>query len=181
MPDVSGLSEARLCQFFLYIEIILFGFFFLGKQVCNFLFVKSGKGDIKIGTLQCFDFHTQKLFVPSGIHCHPVICNDIGFLLSGSQMINEYTGNFRDVLTTCSKHSAVSGNDVIVTVDDDRIDEPKLPQRGTQFVDLLRGVGSCIICIRDQLIDADELHIRCRSHHTSPHSANFSKPPMDWM
>lgn len=33
--------------------------------------------------------------------------------------------------------------------------------------------------IKAKPVDTDKLHFRCRCHHTSPHSANFSKPPTE--
>ena len=79
------------------------------------------------------------------------------------------------------KNTTVTGNYAIVTVDDDGIDKAELSQRGTELIDLLRAVCPGVVDIGNQLRDGDELHFGRCFHQTSPHSANFSKPPTDWM
>lgn len=55
---------------------------------------------------------------------------------------------------------AVTGDHAIVPVDDDRVDEAELPQRGPQLHDLVRGMGTGIVDIRDQFVDRDQPHVR---------------------
>ena len=94
-------------------------------------------------------------------------------------MVGKHARNFLDVFFLRRHDPAVSGDHAIVAVDDDRIDKSKFTQRGAEFIDLFRGVGTRIIDIRHQFLDWNKLHF-CRClHRTSPHSANFSKPPMD--
>ena len=75
----------------------------------------------------------------------------------------------------------MSGNNTVVAVDDDRIDEAELTERGAKLIDLLRGMGTGIVLIGDQFVQRDELKLGGGSHRTSPHSANFSKPPISLM
>ena len=75
------------------------------------------------------------------------------------------------------KNTTVTGNYTIVTVDDNGIYETELSQRGAELVDLLRAVCPSVVYIRYQLRNGNELHFGRCFHQTSPHSANFSKPP----
>ena len=71
-------------------------------------------------------------------------------------------------------------NDIVLTVNDDGIDKAKLPNGGSQLIDLLLGVGPGIVLIRNQLGDRHKLHFTgCLAHQNNPHSANFSKPPTE--
>ena len=140
-PDVTEFREGRLLQLGIHIKIILFGFNAIVKELRQLLFVKAGEERVKVRRLQRLNLHTQKLFVPSGIHRHAVVGNDVGFLLG-----------FRKVV----------GKNAIVTVDDDRIDKTELTERGAEFVDLLRRMGTGVIDIGNQLRDRYELHLgRC--------------------
>ena len=57
-------------------------------------------------------------------------------------MIRKNTRDFLDVFLSGSDNSAVSCNDIQLTVNDDRIYKAELSQTGTELIDLLRGVGS---------------------------------------
>ena len=75
----------------------------------------------------------------------------------------------------------MAGDHIELPVDDDGIDKAELPEGRAELGNLLRGVGAGIVHIGYQLGDRDKLHLGCRFHRTSPHSANFSKPPRDRM
>ena len=81
LPNVSRFREYRLLEFFFLIKFIFFGFGFFVKDVSNFIFIEAGETDIEIHSLEGFDFHPQHLFVPSCIQGHPIISQDVGFLL----------------------------------------------------------------------------------------------------
>ena len=55
----------------------------------------------------------------------------------------------------------MSRYDVELPVNDDRIHKAELPQRRAQLGDLLLRVRSCIVYIRHELSDGDELHFGC--------------------
>ena len=96
-------------------------------------------------------------------------------------MVGKHTGNLSDAFFLCRQDSAVACNHAIVTVDDDGIDKAELPEGRAELGNLLRGVGSGVVYIGYQLGDWHKLHLSRCPHRTSPHSANFSKPPRDWM
>ena len=96
-------------------------------------------------------------------------------------MVGKDARHLGDAFLFGGKNTTVTGNYAIVTVDDDGIDEAELSQRGAELVDLLRAVCPGVVDIGNQLRDGDELHFGRCFHQTSPHSANFSKPPTEWM
>ena len=92
-------------------------------------------------------------------------------------MVGKDTRHLRDAFLLGGKNTTVTGNYAIVTVDDDGIDKAEFTERGAELVDLLRAVCPGIVDIGNQLCNGNELHFGRCFHQTSPHSANFSKPP----
>ena len=180
-PHITGFRKDRLLQFFVYIKLIILCLGAVIKQRRQFLLIKAGEQRIKVHALQCFNFHSQKLFIPSGIHRHAVVSDDVSFLLSLGEVVGKDTGHLPNAFLLGSKDTSVTGNHTILPIDNDRIDKAKLPQRGTELFNLLWRMCPGIIHIRYQLGNRHQLHFRCRLHRTSPHSANFSKPPRLWM
>ena len=179
-PDVAAFHKGGLFQCGAQVVVIILcaRIASILEQVGQLHFIEAGEGDIESLTLQRFDFHAQELFVPASIHYHAVVREDVGFLLGLGQVIHEDAGHLGDAFLFGSEKTTVTGDDAIVTVDDDRIDKAELPQRGAELHDLLRGVRPGVVDIRHQLADRHQLHIS-RCLHTSPHSANFSKPPTE--
>ena len=180
-PYIAQPGESRLLQFRIHIKIIFFGISTVIKQRRQFLFIKTSEQRVKVHALQRLDLHPQKFLIPSGVHRHAVVRNDIGFLLSFGEMVGKYTRHFLDAFLLRRQDSAVTGNHIKIPVDDDGIDKAELPKRRAEFCDLLRGVGAGVVHIGNQLGNGYKLHL-CRCLHlTSPHSANFSNPPRLWM
>ena len=117
------------------------------KEICELLFIKSSKSYIKGLCLQGFNLDAQKLLVPARIHCHAVIRQDVCFLLSLGEVVHVNARNLLNMLLASSKNSAMPGDDVVVLVDNDWINESKFPQRSPKLIDLLRAVGSGVIYI----------------------------------
>ena len=142
--------------------------------------VRIEKG-IKVRALQRLNLYPQKLLIPSGIHRHAVVGNDVGFLLSFCEVVSKDTWYLLYVFLLCRQDSAVSHNHIKIPVDDGGIDKAKLLEGGAELRDLLWGVGAGVVHIGYQLGNGYKLHFSSRLHRTSPHSANFSKPPRLWM
>ena len=96
-------------------------------------------------------------------------------------MVGKDTRNFLDAFFFGSKNTSMSGDYIEIPVNDNGVDKAELPEGGAELRNLLRGVGAGVVHIGHQFADWHQLHFRCRFHRTSPHSANFSKPPRDWM
>ena len=94
-------------------------------------------------------------------------------------MVGKDTRHFGDAFLLGGKNTTVTGNYAIVTVDDDRIDKTELTERGAELIDLFWAVCPGVVDIRHQLCNGNELHFGRCFHQTSPHSANFSKPPTE--
>ena len=158
-PHIPGLGDDRLFQLRLHIEIILMHIGVILEQIGQFFLVKACEGEVKRLRLQRFDLHPQEFLIPSGIHRHAVVGDDIRFLLRLCQMVGEYAGDLLDALLLCSKDTTVTGDNAVVTVDDNRIDKSELPQGGAQLVDLLRRVGPGVIRVRYQFFQWHKLHL----------------------
>ena len=126
-PHITGFGKDRLFQFSVYIKIIIFGLSTVIKQCRQLLLIKAGEQGIKVHALQSLNFHPQKFLIPSGVHRHAVVCDDVGFLLRFGEVVSKYAGYFLDTFLLGSKDTSVSGDHTIVPVDDDRIDKAKLP------------------------------------------------------
>ena len=127
-PDVAGLREGRLLQLGIHIKIILFGFNAIVKELRQLLFVKAGEKRVKICRLQRLNLHTQKFFIPACVHCHAVVGNDVGLLLGFRKVVGKDARHLRNAFLLGGKNTTVTGNNAIVTVDDNGIDEAKLTQ-----------------------------------------------------
>ena len=167
-PHISALGEGGLFQFRGHIEIVLLHIGVILEQVGQFLFVKTREGQVKSLRLQRFDFHAQKLLVPSGVHCHSIVGEDVRFFLRFCQMVGKDARNLCDAFFLRRKNTTVAGDNAKVTVDDHGIDEAELSQRGAQLIYLFRGVGTRVIDIRHQLCNRNELHFSRCLHIASP-------------
>ena len=127
-PDVTGLREGRLLQLGIYIEIIFFGFNAVVKQLRQLLFIKAGEERVEVRRLQGLDLHTQEFFIPACVHRHTVVGDDVGFLLGFGEVVGKDTRHLRDAFLLGGKNTTVTGNNAIVTVDDDGIDKAELTE-----------------------------------------------------
>ena len=137
-PDITGLGEGRLLQLGIHIEIVILDILAVIEQLRKFLLIKAGEQRVKVRRLQGFNLHTQEFFIPARVHRHAVVGNDVGFLLGFGEVVSKDARHLGDAFLLGSKNTTVTGNNAIVTVDDDGIDKAELTQRGTEFVDLLR-------------------------------------------
>ena len=148
MPDVAEFRFAGLFQFCVYIKIILFCFITVNvEKVSNFFFIKSGQTKVKAEILEFFHFHGKEFIIPAGVQCHTVVGKDICLLLCFRHMVNKYTRDFCNTFFICGFNPAVTGEDVIFLVDNDRIDKSKFTQGRTEFQDLFLIVRSGVVCI----------------------------------
>ena len=113
-------------QFGIHIEIIFLGFL-RRKKSGQFFLIKPGQPQVVAHFLQCLQLHTEHIFIPTGIQRHAVVGENIGFLLGFGKVVNKDTRHFRDILLSGSGDSTVSGNDIKIPVDDDRVHKAKLP------------------------------------------------------
>ena len=130
-PNIAPLHKGGFLQRSGQVKIVIPGFAagIIRKQVGQFLLIKARQQGIKVHALQRLDLHPQKFLIPSGVHRHAVVRNDVGFLLSFTEVICKYAGNLRDAFLLCGQDSAVSGNHIKIPVDDDGIDKAELPER----------------------------------------------------
>ena len=177
-PHITGLGDGGLLKLGIHIEVIVFGFLAVIKELRQLLLFKSGKGKVEGVCLQGFDLHAEKLLVPSGIESHTVVGDNVSLLLGFGKVVCKHARHFFDAFLTSRDSSAVSGDDAVVAVDDDGIDKTELTERRAELVDLHRGMGTGIVLIGYQFIQRYELKFGSSIHRTSPHSANFSKPPI---
>ena len=137
-PDVAGLREGRLLQLGIHIEIVLLGIDAVIEQLGQFVLIKAGEERVKVHCLQRLNLHTQEFLIPACIHRHTVVSNDIGFLLRFGEVVGKDARHLGEAFLLGGKNTTVTGNNAIVTVNDNGIDEAELSKRGAELVDLLR-------------------------------------------
>src|SRR5699024_1491627 len=64
------------------------------EQVCHLILTETGQGYVKILSLQAFNLNPQKFLIPSGVHSHTVVRQDIRFFLGFTQMVRQHAWNF---------------------------------------------------------------------------------------
>ena len=163
-PHVTALHKGSLLQRSSQVEIIVLRIAAssVGEQVSQLFFIEASHGEVVAHLLQFRHLNGEKLLVPACVHCHAVVGKDVGFLLCIGQVVNVDTRHFRDAFLLRRHQATVTCDDIVFPVDDDRIDEAELTQRGTELLDLLRRVGAGVVYIRDELVGADKLKVsRC--------------------
>ena len=126
-PHIAALHEGSLFQSDGKAETVIRYILAIVKQLRQLFLIKPREQWIKIHPLQSLDLHAQELFIPSRIHRHAVVCDDVGFLLGLGEVIGKHTRHLWDTFFLSSGDSSVTGNHTVITVDDDGIDEAKLP------------------------------------------------------
>lgn len=137
-PHITHLAEGGLLQSGIDIEVIVFCFLAVIKELRQLLFIKAGEERVEVHALEFFDLNAEKLLVPSGIKCHAVVGDNVCFLLRFGEVVGKHTGNLGDAFLTGSKNTTMTGDYAEITVDNYRIDEAELTERGTELIYLLR-------------------------------------------
>ena len=170
MPDVAGLGEAGLLQFFLHIEVILFGILVIdaGKQLVDLGAVKAGKVGIELSLIQITDQISQKLFVPCT--CHLVHGNVQCLFLVLTKLYHNAL-DFRLAHVLENRKSLMSRNDrvVVCDIDHDQLNIPEVLNGVLQLLkfrvaglELLPGVVFCRIqFIQLEFTDNHIFHTHC--------------------
>ena len=171
-PNISSLHKGSLLQRSGQVEIVVlcFAVGIIREQVSQFLFIKAGHGEVVAEVLQLLHFNGKQLIVPACIQCHAVIGKDVGFLLRFCQVIDVHARHFRDAFLLRRHQTTVTGDHVIVSVDDDGVNEPEFPQRRPELCDLLRRVRAGVIDIGNQLCRRNKLKFCGCFHARSPFS-----------
>ena len=178
-PDVTGLGHGGLFQFSAYIEIIIFDTVLEGifEQVIDFGRLKTSKGHIEISALQICNEQSKFILVPITadfvegdvegfffvlIHCHH---NAVHF---GHAHIHQH-------LQTLMTANHTAGG----LIPDDWFHIAELLNGAFQlFIFRITGleVFAGVVVGRQKVC-----RVLFLNNHTSPHSANASKPPTDLM
>ena len=161
MPKVARLSDTRFLQFGIHIEIVFLRLIICREQIGNFRFVETRERYIEVHALQGFHLDAQHFLVPARIEREAVVCEDVRFLLRFRQMLGKDARHALHTLRLGGGNTPMPCEDATLLVDDDGIDEAELTQTAAQLVDLLRRMRPCIVGIRHELVDSDELHIAC--------------------
>ena len=110
--------------------------------------------------MQGFDLNLQHFLIPACVLCIAVVRQDVGLFLCLGEMIRKHAGHLGEAFLLGGHQPAVTGDHAVVPVDDDRVDEAELPQRGPQLHDLIRRMGTGVVDIRNQFVDRDQTHVR---------------------
>ena len=161
MPKVSRLSDTRLLQFCIYIEIVLLRLIICREQIGNLRFVKARERYIEVHALQGFHLDAQHFLIPTRIEREAVVCEDVRFLLRFRQMLGKDARHAFHALRLGNGDAPVTCKDAVILVNDDRIDKAKLSQTAAQLVELLLRMCPCVVGIGHELIYGYELHLRC--------------------
>ena len=139
-PHITPLHEGSLLQSSGQVEVVVLriGVRSVGEEVCQLLFVKASHGEVVAEVLQLRHLDGKQLLVPACIHRHAIVSENVRLLLRIGQVVNIDTRHFRDAFLLRRHQSAVTCDDIVLPVDDDRIHESELPQRGTELLDLFR-------------------------------------------
>ena len=126
-PEIAGFHEGCLLQRGGEVKVVVFGFFrIIREQVSQFVGIKAGQRQVECLLLQSLDLDAQHLFIPASILGISVVREDVGLALGISKVIHQHTGHFGEAFLPRSRQTAMTGDHVVVLVDDDGVDEAKL-------------------------------------------------------
>ena len=134
------------------------------EQVGNFLLIKSRECKVIAEVLQFRHFDSKQLIIPACVKSHAIIGKYVRLLLCICQVIGIHTGYFDDTLGFRSHESAMSCDNVVVLVDDNRIYETELTQGRAYLVYLFGRVSTGIVDVRYQLIGSNKLKLGSSFH-----------------
>ena len=181
-PDIARFHKGRFLQGGGQVEIIILRLVTVpGVQRLQFLLIEACQHGVELHLAQGFNFDAQHLLIPPGVQRHAVVRQDVCFLLRLGQVVGVDAGNLGDAFLLCRHDAAVTGDHVVIPVDDDGIHKAEFPQRSPELLNLLRAVCPRVIDVRYQFRNRYPFHFRRHVHRTNPHSANASKPPRERM
>jgi len=120
----------------------------------DFRYLEPGQFDLDVEIDQILELNRQKLLVPPGFLGELVIGQDVGALIRLAQM-REPVGRHRgDAEELGGFHTAVTGDDLLVIIDQDRIAEAELRNAVRDLADLLLRMRPGIVRVRPQLANS---------------------------
>ena len=127
-PDVAGFHEGSLLQRGREVEVIILSLFgTVREQVGQLVSVKTGQRQVKRLLLQGFDLDAQHFLVPARILGIAVVRKNVGLALRLGQVVHQHAGHLGEAFLPRSHQATVTGDHVVVLVDDHGVDEAKFP------------------------------------------------------
>ena len=178
-PEVTGLGERGLFELRLHIEVVLLDttLYIVPEQIFQFLRVKAGEGDIEVRALQVGDDQSELFRIP---FTADLVQGDVECLFLLGIHVNDHDIHLGDAHVRQHLQALVAADHATgLFIPDNRLHIAKLLDGALQlFIFRISGLQilARIIVSREQVF-----YIFLFNIHTKPHSANFSKPPMERM
>src|SRR5580704_7401643 len=99
------------------------------------------------------EFDLQHLFIPAGVLCEPVICNNIGPNLIWCQVFKADGWHFCHTEKLCRLYSSVACDDRSGSIDQNRIDKAERLNTIAQLPNLRSRVYPCVVSKWSQRFD----------------------------
>ena len=149
-PDIAGLSDGSLGWFGNVVGIGKAGDADL-HQARHLFIAEAGEGEIEAEILQRLELSLEEFEVPAGIERQLVVGDDVGLLLGLAQAGEFDHRHLRQAELPGCEQPAVSGDDAIVAVDEDRVGETEGANGGSNLRHLRVGVRSRIAGIGNEV------------------------------
>ena len=130
------------------------------------LFVREAHDiEVEVKFLKFTELDAEKLLIPSGVQCQPIVGNAQRFLLRSCEPLQANRRHFLHADRLRGHCSTVACNELVVFVDQNGICEPKLFDRFCDLLYLLVAVRSSISLVRLQIVNANVFDLRFLLSH----------------
>ena len=178
-PEVTSLGEGGLFKLRLHIEVIFLDatLYIVPEQILQLLRIKAGEGDVEVRALQVSDDQSEFFCIPFAAD---LVQGDVERLFLLGVHVNDHDIHLGDAHVRQHLQALVAADHATgLFIPDDRLHIAKLLDGALQlFIFRISGLQilTRIVVSREQVF-----YIFLFNIHTKPHSANFSKPPMERM
>ena len=167
-PDVAGFRDGGLghlgCLVFVG-QAIVAGI--ARNELVPLFGSKAGEAQIKASFLQLSQFKAQQVVIPGGVLANLVVGQDQCLALDLGQVFHGYDGHLGHAELAGSKQSAVTGDDVVLSVHQDGRTPAKLGDAGRDLCHMGVRVQLGISGVRDQGLNRPVLDFDVGLHAAS--------------
>ena len=158
LPECARLDILAFLRFRIEVLILVR----LGRNVQpDVVFAEAGQRDVEAGIPEPDQFRAHDVLIPGGLLRQLIVGEDVCYALLFGQVIREDARQFRHPGELRGFHAAVTAEDAVLAVDQQRPKEAKLQNTPAQFLDLLRAVDPGVILVWNQVGNLPNMYL-CR-------------------
>ncbi len=154
----------------------VFGGVLTGDQCFPFLWGEAGQAEIEAGVLQFGQFDAEQVVIPGGVLADLVVGQDQRAALRVAQVIQRDDRHLGHAQLTSRQQTTVSGDHIVVAIDQDRRAPAEFANAGGDLCDLGLRMLLGIAGIGNQRIDRSVVELQCAHRVLKMKKPAMSRP-----